>query len=86
MMILPIEISALDTVTKWFIQGLENLEISGRVETIQITALVRSARILRRLLETCSLSNFNERPSANADVKNSHGVINIKIIRIISKQ
>ena len=31
------------------IQGLDDLEISGRVETIQTTALLRSARILRRV-------------------------------------
>ena len=31
---------------------LEKLEITGRVETIQITALLRSARILRRVMET----------------------------------
>ena len=31
---------------------LEELEIGGRVETFQITELLRSARILRRVLET----------------------------------
>ena len=45
-------IIALGTVTKGLIQGLEDLEITGRVETIQTTALLRSARILRRVLET----------------------------------
>ena len=33
-------------------EGLEDLEIRGRMETIQTTALLRSARILRRVLET----------------------------------
>ena len=33
-------------------KGLKGLGISGQVETIQITALFRSARILRRILET----------------------------------
>ena len=33
-------------------KGLEVLEIRGRVETIQTTALLRPARILRRVLET----------------------------------
>ena len=46
--IIPIIIGALGTVTK----ELENLEIAGRVETIQTTALLRSARIMRRVLET----------------------------------
>ena len=49
--VIPIVISSLGTVTKGLIQGLENLEIRGRVETIQTIALLRSARILRRVLE-----------------------------------
>ena len=49
--IIPIVIGALSTVTKGLVQGLEDLEITGRVETIQITALMRLARILRRVLE-----------------------------------
>ena len=76
----PIIIDALGTVTKGLIKGLEDLEIKGRVETIQTTVLLRSARILRRVLETCCHSDSRERPSANADVKNSHGVIIIIII------
>ena len=34
--IVPIVISALGKVTKWSIQGLEDLEITGRVQTIEI--------------------------------------------------
>ena len=49
---IPTVISTLGTVTKGLVQGLGDLEITGRVETIQITALSRSARILRRVLET----------------------------------
>ena len=63
-------IGALGTVTKGLVQGLEDLEIIGQVETIQTTALLRSARILRRILETCH-SNSSEKPSANVGVKNS---------------
>ena len=37
--IVPIVIGALGTVTKWLLKGLEDLEVSGRVETIQTTAL-----------------------------------------------
>ena len=51
-MFIPIIIGALDTVTKILFKGLEDLEIRGRVETIQTTGLLRSARILRRVLET----------------------------------
>ena len=50
--VIPIVIDVLGTVTKGFIQELEDLEIRRRVETIQTTALLRSARILRRVLET----------------------------------
>ena len=50
--VIPIVIGVLGTVTKGLIKSLKDLEISGRVETIQTTALLRSARILRRVLET----------------------------------
>ena len=50
--VIPIVISAFGTVTKGLVKGLEDLEIRGRVETIQTTALLRSARILRRVPET----------------------------------
>ena len=50
--ILPIVIGALGTITKRLLKGLEDLEVGGRVETIQITELLRTARILRRVLET----------------------------------
>ena len=48
----PIVIGALFTVTKGLLEGLENLEVGRRVETIQMTALLRTARILRRVLGT----------------------------------
>ena len=48
----PIVIGALGTVTKRLTKGLKDLEIRGRVETIQTTALLRTARRLRRVLET----------------------------------
>ena len=50
--IVPIVIGALGTVTKVLLNGLEDLEIGGPVETIQTTALLRTARILRRIPET----------------------------------
>ena len=50
--IIPIVIGAFGTVTKGLLKGLEHLEIGGRVETIQTTALLRMARVLRRVLET----------------------------------
>ena len=50
--IIPIVIGAFGTVTKGLLKGLEDLEVGGRVETIQTTALLKTARILRRVLET----------------------------------
>ena len=68
--IVPIVIGAFGTITKGLLKELEDLEVGGRVETIQTTALLRMARILRRVLETCCHSNSSERLSANVDVKN----------------
>ena len=51
MTIEPIGIGAFGTITKGLLKGLEDLEVGGRVETIQMTALLRMARILRRVLE-----------------------------------
>ena len=65
------------TVVKGLLKGLEDLEVGGRVKTIQTTALLRMARILRRVPETrgdCYHSNSSKRPSANTDLKNSKGV------------
>ena len=50
--IVPIVIGAFGTITKGLLKGLEDLEIGRRVETIQTTALLRTARILRPVLET----------------------------------
>ena len=46
----PIVIGAVATETK--VKGLDDLEIGGQVETIQTTTLLRTARILRREMET----------------------------------
>ena len=50
--IIPIVIGEFGTVTKGLLKGLEDSEVSGRVETIQTTTLLRTARLLRRVLET----------------------------------
>ena len=52
----PIVICTIGTVIKGLIKGLEDLEISGRVETIQTTILLRSVRILRRVRDLRSLA------------------------------
>ena len=73
--IIPIVIGAFGTVTKGLWKGLEDLEVDSPVETIQTTALLKTARILRRVRETwgdlLSLS-LQWKPSAYADVKNSN--------------
>ena len=50
--IIPIVIGAFGTVTKGLQKGLEDLEVGGRVETIQTTTILKTARILRRVLKT----------------------------------
>ena len=50
--IVSIVIGAFGTVTKGLFKGQEDLEVGRRMETIQLTALLRMARILRRVLET----------------------------------
>ena len=47
--IIQLVIGALGIVTKAFIQGLEDLEIRKRDETIQTSTLLRKSRILRRV-------------------------------------
>ena len=56
--IIPIVIGAFGAVTKGLLKGLEDLETEGRVKAIQTTALLRMARILRRVLETWDLLSF----------------------------
>ena len=70
--IIPIVIGAFGTVTKGLLKGLEDLKVTGRVQTIQMTASLRTTRILRRVLETCCHSKSSERPLAKTDVKNSN--------------
>ena len=50
--ITPIVIVAFVTFTKGLLKGLEYLEVGARVEIIQTTALLRTASILRSVLET----------------------------------
>ena len=48
MTVIRIVNSALGTIPKGFVKRLEGVEIRGLVETIQTTALLRPARILRK--------------------------------------
>ena len=50
-MIVPIVIGAFSPVIKGLLKGLKDLQIGGQEETIQMTSLLKTARILRRVLE-----------------------------------
>ena len=63
-------IGVCGTISKGLLKVLEDLEVGGYVETIQMTALLRTARILRRVLETCCHSDSSKETSANNDRKN----------------
>ena len=67
MTIVPIVIGAFGTITRGLLKSLEELEVGGRVETIQMIALLRTDRILRRVLETWR-DLLSLKPSANTDV------------------
>ena len=77
--IIPIVNGSFGTVNKGLLNGLEDMEVGGRMETIQTTVLLRTDRILRKVLETWGdLLSLNscERLSSNADGKNSKGINN----------
>ena len=42
--IIPIVIGAFGTVTKGLLKGLENLEVGGRVETIQKNSIIENGQ------------------------------------------
>ena len=50
--VIPNVIGTSGTVTKGFVKGLEELEVGRRAKTIQTTAFLRMARILREVLVT----------------------------------
>ena len=66
MAVIPVVIGARGTIPKGMMKYLEETEIRGQLENIQITAHLISVRILRRVLDTS-----NERLSANVSGKNS---------------
>ena len=50
--IIPIVIGVFGTVKKALLKGLDDLDVVERVETAQTPTLLRTARILRKVLET----------------------------------
>ena len=78
--ILPVMIGAFGSITKGLLKGLEDLEVGGRVETIQTTALLKTVREESwRFEKFCCHSNSSEKPSADADMKKSKEVIILMI-------
>ena len=76
--IIPMVIGAFSTVTTGLIKGMEDLEIKGQVETIKLLHYWDRPEYWEESCiheETCCHSNSSERPSANADVKNSERAI-----------
>ena len=57
--VLSIVVDAIRTILKSLQKSLGKQEIRGTIGAIQTTAVLISARILRRVLETCSHSDFN---------------------------
>ena len=68
-----------DTNCNWCTRNnsprISKVTLRGQVETIQTIAFLRSAKILRRVLETCCHSDSSEKPSANAGMKNAQVII-----------
>ena len=69
MKVIPIVIGLLVMVSKGKGKILKELKIWRKIETIQTTAVLRSARILRRILET-----WGNLLSTDSGVKNSQGL------------
>ena len=69
--IILIVIGAFGTESKGLLKGLEDLEVGGRVETIQTTSSQYWEECWR-LEETGCYSKSSERPSAKNDLKNSN--------------
>ena len=77
--VISIVIGALVTVTKGLFKSLDDLEVGGRVEILQTIALLRTAWISRRVLqtwETCCHSNSIQKLLGKTNVKSSQGVNN----------
>ena len=83
---IAIVIDALGTVPKGLLKGLHNLEVGGRVISIQTTALLRLSRILRRVLERWGdLCHSKPSKRLSAAAKISQVVNNAIIMMIVCK-
>ena len=71
--IISILTGLLGTVTTELVKGIEDLEIRGQLETNNTIALLQYSEYWEKSLGL-NETNFRERPSVNADVKNAQGV------------
>ena len=83
--VMPNLIGAFGIVPKSLEERLEKLKIR-RFKSIQTTTLLRSARILRRVQETCCHSDFCERLPPSAVEKNLAGYKILMIMIIFKKE
>ena len=67
--VIPIITGRLGTISKGLLRGLEEKEHGELAETIQTTALLCLARILRRVLKTYYHLDYSESSSAQPDEK-----------------
>ena len=77
--IVPVVNGAFGTITKGLLNGFEDLEVGGQVETIQNDSITENGQKTEEswtLEETCNHSNSSKKPSDNTDVRNSKRVNN----------
>ena len=78
-----IVIGALGRVNEGLIKELEDFKIIERVETIQTTVLLRSARILRSVLKTCHSNSRSVLETVTQTLVKDHKLTLSKVIIII---
>ena len=67
--------SAQNRLPKDLVRGLEELETRGRTKTMQTTALLTLARLLRSVLKICNHQESSKRQLTKVGEKNSQEVI-----------
>ena len=81
--VILVVIGALGKDTKGLVQGQKDLKIRGRVETIQTAALLRLAKIMRRVQETwgtCCHSNSSEKHRLTLALETWEDLLSLKLL------
>ena len=81
-MLIPIVVVALRMNSKVLERRLEELKISRRIKTIQTTVFLRSARILRRVLETWRPENLKKFVTQTSEKKKNWSKKTEKIMKL----